>query len=71
MAAVASLASKVVSGVVHLWGFGYLNTSGRETARDSETAACSTLLRPSYLRLDLPAQGILGVVVSKRIEADT
>lgn len=34
VAAVASLASKVVNGVVHLWGFGYLNTSGKETTKD-------------------------------------
>lgn len=32
--AVASSTSKVVSWVVHLWGFSYLNISGKETARD-------------------------------------
>lgn len=69
----ASSATEVVTGVVHLWGFSYLNTSGKETARDQgfHPAACPTLLEPSYLRLDLPAQGILGIVVSERIETDT
>nr|XP_055185430.1 translation initiation factor IF-2-like [Nyctereutes procyonoides] len=52
-------------------GFGCLNTCARGAAGDGEAAARSALLEPSPTRRDLPAQGILGLVVPERMEADT
>ncbi|XP_022280551.1 translation initiation factor IF-2-like isoform X1 [Canis lupus familiaris] len=52
-------------------GFGCLNTCAQGAAGAEEAAACSALREPSPTRRDLPAQGILGLVVSERMEADT